>query len=73
MQVMGKNRLARRLLLLLALSGALLYLRSPVRANAETCQQTCEMLLDTCLEYCEAPPCTICYNAYDVCLEECNK
>jgi hypothetical protein len=78
MQVISRNRSAKRLLLLFTLAGAMFYLRTPTTAQATgTCQYECRVLYSNCTALCleaHAPEfCyTTCTNNYNECIKSCS-
>jgi hypothetical protein len=48
-----QNKLARKVVLLFALTAALAYLRAPGEMQAETCGQQCDSELTACIAACK--------------------
>jgi len=77
MKVISQNKLAKRFLLLVVLAGTLVYLRTPTKLSAETCDEECLAAYDGCTTEClkfrnPAPCLAACYVAFEECEADCN-
>jgi hypothetical protein len=75
MKQIAKNRITKRLALLIVLVLTLVYLRSPTKAHATTCLQECYILYEDCLDYgsCRSHPLCVeaCSNGLTACEANC--
>ncbi len=74
MRAIAQNKLTKRLLLLFVLAGTLIYLKTPTKAHAFTCQQQCMATLEQCTKQCGDDNICIadCFDYYAACLKRCN-
>jgi hypothetical protein len=76
MKSLMQSKLAKRLLVLVALTMTLTYLRAPTKAGAVSCQTECALIEDRCLESCGTPPPEGCFDEcaveYHECVAKCN-
>jgi len=70
-----QSKLAKKVVLLFALTAALVYLRTPGHVQAETCQQKCDFQFASCFSDCGFPAnpncTTACDTLYNRCLAGC--
>jgi hypothetical protein len=67
-----QNKLAKRVVLLLALTAALAYLRTPSEVQAATCEQNCESNYSNCAGGCTNNQCLrFCAEEFGDCLKNC--
>jgi uncharacterized membrane protein len=76
MKSLLQSKLAKRLLMLVALAITLTYLRAPTKANADACTEECVRLSLYCIDNCGTPPeegCLgVCQADYNACIARCD-